>query len=104
MSNYDSVFEGDDGTRIELEIQEDGVTQDVSTASVKEVKLTDPDGTTTVHSAQFTTDGSDGLIFYALVATDTQNKPGLWTARGWVEIGSWKGHSTVYNFVVGPIP
>lgn len=104
MSDFDTIFEGDEGTRIELEIQEevDGalVAVDVSTASVKQVKLTDPGGTTTVHTAQFTTDGTDGLIFYSLVEADTLDKIGLWSARGYCEIGSWKGHSTVYNFVV----
>lgn len=100
MTDYDSIFEGDEDTHIELEIQEDGITQDISTASVKQIKLTDPDGSITTKTALFTTDGSDGLIYYPLVKADTQGKPGLWSARGYAEIGSWKGHSTAYNFMV----
>lgn len=99
MTIYDTVFLNDEGTRIELEIQEDGVVVDISTASVTKIKLKKPDGTILTKDAAFVTDGSDGLIQY-FIEQGVLDTVGLWTARGYVEIGSWKGHSTVYNFNV----
>lgn len=99
MTIYDTMFEGDEGTHIELEIQDDGVTVDISTASVKNIKLTKPGGPTLTKAGQFSTDGTDGLLFYSTEAAVMVGE-GLWSARAYVEIGSWKGHSTVYNFLV----
>lgn len=99
MTIYDTVFLHDEGTRLELEIQEDGEAVNISTASVKQIKFKKPGGASVTKDADWVTDGTDGLIQY-FFETGLIDEVGLWTARGYVEIGTWKGHSTVYQFAV----
>jgi hypothetical protein len=99
MTDYDTVFLGDENTRLEFEIQDDGVTVDISTASVKQVKFKKPSGTVVVKTANFVTDGSDGLVQY-FFESGLIDEEKIWSAWAYVEIGSWKGRSTTYNFLV----
>lgn len=100
MSN-NSLQVGDTGTRLEVTIKEaehglqDPV--DISTASVMKIILRKPDGTVVEKTAQIATDGYDGKMFATTVAADV-DIAGAYEIQGYVEVGSWKGHSTIGKF------
>lgn len=63
-------------------LKEDGVTvRDIATATTKEIIFEKPDNTTVTKTAAFTTNGSDGKIYYTTIANDI-DIAGLWQLQG----------------------
>ena len=73
---------------------------DVSSATTKSIYLQDPAGTVNTHTADFTTDGSDGKIKYTTAATSDLDLCGTWRIQGHVSSSSWNYKSTWDDFVV----
>lgn len=101
MTERREIHKGDIGTELELVIQEDGVSQDVSTATIKSMRFLKPSGGTLDVTATFTTDGTDGKIRYITQDGDL-DESGTWSRQAFVAIGSWSGHSDKVEFKVYP--
>jgi hypothetical protein len=97
----DIIHVGDVGTVITVTIYEDDGTTaiDVSTASTKTIYFKKPDGTKLAATASFTTDGTDGKIYYTTVTGDI-SVAGTYQVQGYVIIGTAKYYSTVGTFTV----
>jgi hypothetical protein len=65
----------------------DAAAIDISTASTKELHLLKPDGTTAAKSGSFTTDGSDGKLYYQTVSGDI-DQSGPWWFQMYVVLAS----------------
>lgn len=93
---------GDIGTVITLTIvDQDGTAVDVSTATTKEIHLQPPSGDAVQKTASFTTDGSDGKIYYTTASASDLNVAGTWEAQAYVVLSggnTWK--STIKEFKV----
>jgi hypothetical protein len=91
---------GDVGTVFELTFQDgDETTVDISSATVKQMVFGKPDGTSLIGTAAFKTDGSAGILTYTTVAGNI-DQAGLWHVQGYVEMPTWKGHSSAKRFEV----
>jgi hypothetical protein len=98
------IFTGDVGTALRCTVKdEDDATVNVSTATVKRIKLEDPDGTVVTKTASFYTDGSDGKIQYVTTATDLHTA-GEWKLYGYVEVGSGAWHTDPERITVHQAP
>ena len=94
------VHVGDIGTIFRLTIvDEDGDAIDVSGATTKKIYFEKPDRTKIVRTATFYTDGSDGIIQYAVVDGDL-NKSGDWQVQGWVDLADGEFFSALGEFTV----
>ena len=103
MASKDAPRVGDYGITITATIvdQADAVV-DVSGASSKSILLTDPAGNTSSHTASFTTDGTDGKIYYVLASGDL-DEAGTWKYAGEVTLsGTEHYESSSCEFRVYP--
>lgn len=79
------VHNGDAGTIFRLTITDtSGTAIDVSTADTKYIYFREPDGTKIQKTAEFYTDGKDGIIQYTTVAGDI-DAVGTWMVQGYIE-------------------
>ena len=90
---------GDIGTTFRATILDNGVTKDISSATVMQLTFRKPDGTEVTKTAVWTTDGTDGKMQYVAVLNDL-NLAGRWVVQGYVETPAGKWHSSLYNFLV----
>lgn len=90
----------DYGTIIRATIVEDGTALDISTATVKKFYIQKP-GTTSPdeYTAEFYTDGSDGIIQYTTEDGDLDTV-GLWKIQAYIEMTGWVGRSDIVGFKV----
>ena len=100
MSN---IKAGDVGVVLERTLKkQDGTVWNISTATLKKLKVTKA-GTTTTLDAEFSSDGSNGKIKYTTTALSFT--AGHYQARFYVELGaSVKIHSDPFHFHVDAIP
>ena len=66
---------------------------DISTATVKQIRLRNPRKTTVTKAASFTTDGTDGKIRYTTDA-NVLNVEGLWQFQAYIELPAGRKFST----------
>jgi len=86
------------GTAIELRFLDGNKIVPLQTATLKQIVLRKPDGTTKLtKTAVFTTDGSDGKIEYVTVAGDI-DVAGMWEAEGYVETPEGGYPSSAFEF------
>ena len=95
MSAVDTIQAGDIGTIVRLTIEDCGTAVDVSSASTKQIIFQSPtqgDASVT-QTASFFTDGTDGIIEYALIADDVDTA-GTWRVQGKVVMpsGTWSSN------------
>lgn len=95
------VHVGDTGTRFTLTVQDDTTVVDISTATLKQILFLAPDGGLLTKTATFTTDGSNGQIYYDSLVTDFDEK-GVWSWQGYLEMPTWDGYTDIDTFVVYP--
>jgi len=69
MAEY--VQQYDNGTVLEITITEDDEVVDISAATTKSFILLDPDGGASTVTADFKTDGTDGVLEYTTDNTET---------------------------------
>lgn len=81
----------DIGTIIELVIEDAGVVVDISLATTKQIIFYPPSGPFVTKTAEFSTNGTDGKIRYALVEGDL-DEGGVWKVQGRVTLptGTWR--------------
>lgn len=91
----------DEGSALILVVRENGQPKDISDATVKQIEIVKPDGTTVVETAAFTTTGTDGKIQYVFLTAEL-NQVGKWLARGYLETPGWTGHTSQVSFAVDP--
>lgn len=96
------VHIGDEGTifRITL-VDKDGLPIPVHTSTLKQIRFQkpEPDLTVLIKTAEFYTDGTDGVIQYTTVTGDIDYK-GQWRIQGYVELPSGKYSSKIGEFPV----
>ena len=90
---------GDISTRITLTMKDGASVVDISGASTKQVWIADPDGVTVKSDATFTTDGSDGKIYYDTLAA-TFDQAGDWQVQGYVVTATGTWHSDIQDLKV----
>ena len=96
------IHVGDVGTKLTVVITDAGTPVDISTASTKNILLLKPDGKTLLTKAgTFTTDGTNGSMYYIVVTGDLDT-PGEWQIQALVIIGATTFHSDVQTFTVYP--
>ena len=88
----DEVHVGDIGTTITLTFKDGTSVVDISGASTKTIKLQDPAGNTASNAGSFTTDGTDGKLYYDLQANDV-DEAGIWYVQGYVVLAGGTWHS-----------
>ena len=84
------IHNADIGTIFRLTITDtSGTAIDVSTASTKYIYFQKPDLTKIKRTAEFYTDGTNGIIQYTSIALDI-DQAGTWSVQGYVETVSGK--------------
>jgi hypothetical protein len=94
------VHLNDVGTRFQLTLEDgDGTAVNISTATTKEFVFRKPDGSTITRDATFSTDGSNGVLYYDTVTGDI-DQAGQWKVQAYVDMTGFDGHSGEKTFVV----
>jgi len=97
MASY--IHEGDIGTKLLITIKDDGSVVDISSASSLSIFIKRPDGTMLTRTGTLETDGTDGKIYYIVVAGDL-NDAGLYKIQSQVILTSGTYYSSTANFKV----
>lgn len=94
----EEIHVNDIGTVFKVTIKAKGVALDISTATVKRIILTDPDGRKLNKSATFNSNGSDGILKYVTIDGDLE-KAGPWKLQAKVTLagGSWSSDITTFE-------
>ena len=96
----DEIHLNDVGTVFKITIKDqDGSVVDVSSASVKQIWLGKPKGGKLTKTAEFDTDGTDGVIKYTSISGDL-NVTGTWEIQAHVTTPAGTWHSTIDTFEV----
>ena len=89
----------DIGTVLTITIQEAGVAVNISTATVKTIKIHKPTGTILSKTGVFTTTGADGKIYYTIIAADL-DEVGSYLVQAYIEMPTGKWYSSIGEFAV----
>ena len=89
----------DIGTQFLLTIKDGSTAVDVSSASTKQIIIKKPSGTKMTKSATFSSDGSDGKIYYASIADDL-DETGSYKLQGKVVITDGTFYTDITTFKV----
>jgi len=95
------IHKDDYGTVFTITIKDGDSAVDISAATIKKLIFQDPDGRATEKDAEFSTDGSDGIITYTTKVGDLY-KAGLWKLQARItgNTGTWSSdidEFTVYD-------
>lgn len=83
-----------------LYLKPDGVTPEpIDAATTNEIKLRDPEGVVTTHTASFSTNGTDGLA-RIVTSASTLSKKGSWDIQGHLIAPGVEWHSEEGSFTV----
>lgn len=93
------IHKYDIGTAFEVTLKDGDNTLNLVTSSVKEIHFQKPDGTVVEKTAQFRTDGSDGIIVYITVADDL-DQTGSWKIQAKVTLPTGTWSSDIEKFKV----
>lgn len=94
------IHTGDIGTTIILVVKdEDDEIVDISGATAMTIVITEPSGTRTEYTADFYTDGADGMMSYVTVEGDI-DEAGLHRAQGIVELDGGTFYTSIVSFKV----
>tara|TARA_R100001244_G_C5106332_1_gene120042 strand:- start:104 stop:412 length:309 start_codon:yes stop_codon:yes gene_type:complete len=89
----------DIGTQFLLTIKDGSTAVDISTASTKQIIIKKPSGTKITEAATFSTNGSDGKIYYSTVADDL-DETGSYKLQGKVIISDGTFYTDITTFKV----
>jgi hypothetical protein len=87
------IHVGDIGALIRIVIETD---TDISSADSAEIRYQKPSGEIGAWSASVTGD----VIEYNTLEGDI-DEPGIWHMQGYIDMGSWKGSTSVVKFTMG---
>jgi len=91
---------GDIGTKFQVTIKDGASVVDISSAtSTKQIILKKPDGTKLTNSATFSSDGTNGVMYYTTVDGDL-DVAGIWKLQGKVVITAGTFSTDIYSFKV----
>lgn len=92
---------GDIGTLLEITVKDADtkLAVDISTASTTEIKLRSPTGTNKTTTADFKTDGQDGILQYTTIVDDLDEE-GIWELQAYVVTPAFTNHSSIDTFIV----
>lgn len=96
------IHKNDVGVRFRALIKDENNTvKDISTVTLKQIKLQKPSGDIITANATFVTDGTDGYVYYDTIDGDL-NEVGLWRIQAYVEFsnGAKDLHSDIQDFRV----
>jgi hypothetical protein len=94
----DEIHLNDIGTVFTITLMDGTSIVNISAATTKIITFGKPDGTSVSQTGTFTTDGTDGKIYYTVVSGDL-NQCGWWKIQGYVVAsGTWR--SDIGNFEV----
>jgi len=99
MSATEEVHVGDIGTALKARIMEEGAVQNISAATVKKFRFKKPGGTIIEKTAEFDTDGTDGILKYETVLGDI-DEAGPWEMQAYLEFPTGKWWSSRETFQV----
>ena len=85
--------------QIELGIKETYNYLNLSSASIKNIVIKKPSGAYLIVSGSFSTNGTDGKIYYNTQAGDL-SEPGIYKVQGQIAIGNFSGYTTATQFTV----
>ena len=88
----DEIHVDDIGTTIQLTFLDGTSVVDISGASTKEIWIQDPDGLTAKKAGTYSSDGTDGKLYYDTVADDL-DQAGIWYVQGYVVLAGGTWHS-----------
>ena len=90
---------GDIGTTFLITVTDGTDAIDISSATTKQLILADPSGNSSAKTAEFNTDGTDGVLKYITVADDI-DETGKWNiqAKFILTGGTW--YSEIHKFTV----
>ena len=90
---------GDIGTRFKVTVKDGASVVSLSGATTKQIILKKPDGTKLTKSAEFSSDGTDGVMHYDTVSGDL-DVAGIWKLQGKVVISAGTFSTDIYSFKV----
>ena len=90
---------GDETTFTLVVVDRDNNAVDISAATVKSILFRKPDGTIVTQTASFTTDGTDGSIYYTTADTDL-DAVGVWKYRAEVTVAGLNKESSTCQITV----
>jgi hypothetical protein len=94
------IHQNDIGTEIRVKIVDcNGGAIDISGADLKQIIFKLPSGSSLTKTADFFTDGKDGLIKY-IIADGDLNEVGVHKIQGIVTVGAYIWHSNFESFKV----
>jgi len=93
------VHVNDIGTQFIVTVKDDGVVQDISTATNLILIFKKPDQTTSNKTATLYTDGTDGKMTYTSVSGDL-NQAGNYKIQGKVTLGGATYYTSIGSFKV----
>jgi len=89
----------DVGTKFLVTIKDGSSAVNISTASTKQILITKPSGTKMTKTATFNSDGSDGKIYYTVIADDL-DEVGTYQLQGKVIISDGTFSTDITKFKV----
>lgn len=99
MATNPEVHIGDEGTLIEITVEENKIALNISTATVKVLKIQRKDKTVFQKDMDFVTDGSDGKLKYITSGSDIDMK-GTWKGQVYLEMPGGKWHTSKFDMEV----
>jgi len=93
------IHVGDIGTDVQITLNSECSDADIANASVIEMYMKKPDGTTITRSCQFVTDGTDGKIRYYIAEGDL-DQSGTWKIQARVVTPAGEWWSSIAKFKV----
>lgn len=97
MASY--IHQGDIGTKLLITVKDGSSPVDISTASSLSIIIKRPDGTKLHRSGTLETDGTDGKMYYIVVAGDL-NAAGLYKIQAHVVLQAGSHYSSTAGFKV----
>lgn len=95
-----AIHKDDIGTVFEITLSDDNGVFNLSGATLKQLRLKNPNGVVTTKTATFSTNGTDGKLRYVTVAGDLPIE-GPWSIEAYVEIGTGtRFHTNSASFTV----
>ena len=93
------IHQSDIGTKLLITVKDDGSVVDISSASSLTILIKKPDGTILTRSGVLETDGTDGKMYYIVVAGDL-DAAGFYKIQGRVVSSSGTFSTSTANFKV----
>lgn len=100
-----SLFKGEVGKTIQVLFynKSTGAALDISTATVKELRIEKPNGTRVEWAMSFVTDGTDGLARYITASSSDLDLVGQWFVQGHVTSVTFDWYTDKTMVVVGDV-